>query len=103
MFRKFQLKSITPHSSQTLEFEWDAEAGLFRGSGAAEVEGLIAHAMREGVVISHPYPSPYEITDPRHKAADLAVVLGQFWILSRELARVHPEPPPDNTPPGGLN
>lgn len=103
MFRKFKLKSITPHSSQALEFEWDAATGSFRGSGAPEVEALITHAMREGVVISDPYPSPYEITDPRHKAADLEVVLRQFWRLPRALARVHPEPPPDNTPPGGLN
>lgn len=103
MYRKFKLQPITPHSGLPLEFEWDADAGTFRGPGAPEVERMIADAMREGVVISDPYPSPYEITDPSHKAADLAVVLRQFWRLPRELARVHPEPPPDDTPPGGLN
>lgn len=103
MYRKFKLNAKTPHSGEVLEFEWDAATGSFRGSGAPEVARMIEHAIREGVVISDPYPSPYEITDPAHKAADLAVVLGQFWILPEELAREHPEPPPDNTPPGGLN
>lgn len=103
MFRKFKLNLISPHCGLTLEFEWDAEAGVFSGPDAPEVERMIARALGEGMVLGHPYPTPYEITDPAHKAADLAVVLGQFWKLPRELARAYPKPPPDDTPPGGLN
>ncbi len=102
MYRKFKLQQISTRCGLDLVFEWDAEAGLFRGRDALAVEQLIAEAVRDGIVLGHPYPTIFNITDPARNPADLAVVLGQHWKLPKELARVYPRVP-DDTPPHALN
>lgn len=102
MYRSYRLKATSKHYGTDLEFEWDAEAGTFRGRDALKIEGMIADALKEGSVCSHPHPTVYEMTDPARKPAELAVLLGQFWQLPDDLARAYPRRR-DRTPPGAVN
>ncbi len=101
MFREFRLKPIVPPDGE-LQFEWDPEAGAFRGRDAARVQALVDEASRIGSITGHPQPTVYEITDPANNASELAVVLGQFWILDDLLAEAYPESV-DDAPEGALH
>jgi len=86
-----------------LEFEWDPTAGAVRGADAAHVRALAEEALRSGVAMGHPYPTPYPVSDPLRNAGELAVLLGMVWRLPDELERAYPAPPAmDELPPGTL-
>lgn len=89
MFRKYILKPAVWHRKQ-LEFEWDPESGEVRGPGADLVTSMAASAVKEGSVTGHPYPTSYDITDPLHNISEMAVLLGQDWMLSEYLASAYP-------------
>lgn len=80
MFRRFQLQPVTVHD-QPLDFEWDGDTGEIRGPSATPVCDMLNDAVKQGYIVSHPYPTSYDITDPYHCAAELAVILGQYWRL----------------------
>lgn len=102
MFREIKLQPIVPHDG-VIEFAWDPEAGAFSGPDADRVQSLVNDASARGTVTGHPYPTVYGITDPARIASDLAVVLGQYWKLSDELAAAYPEPDADDAPEGALH
>ena len=93
MFRKYSLKPAVWHR-KPLVFEWDADTGEVRGPGAETVLGIVASAVKEGGVVGHPYPTSYDITDPLHNATEMAVLLGQDWMLSGDLS--YPEAEADD-------
>ncbi|MFA6971648.1 MAG: hypothetical protein WC208_09645 [Gallionella sp.] len=95
MFHKYTLKPAVWHQ-QPLVFEWDAATGEIRGPDADKVLGMIASAIKEGSMTGHPYPTSYEITDPLHRPAEMAVLLGQYWILPDDLASAYPNPGTDD-------
>ncbi|MBZ0104657.1 MAG: hypothetical protein K8H84_03410 [Sulfuricella denitrificans] len=90
MFRKYILKPAVWHRNP-LEFEWDPESGEVRGADAGQVIAMAASAVKEGSVTGHPYPTSYDITDPLHNISEMAVLLGQDWMLSEDLASAYPE------------
>lgn len=89
MFRSHTLQPQTIHE-EPLAFEWDPDTGSLRGSGADTVRKLCAHAVSDGYVTGHPYPTPFDISDPLLRPAEMAVVLGQFWTLDETLAAEYP-------------
>ncbi|MBV5337869.1 MAG: hypothetical protein J0653_08105, partial [Deltaproteobacteria bacterium] len=62
-----------------------------RGESAAQVIHLAELAQRSGGVTGHPYPTEYDITDPLHFPSEMAVVLGNYWILPPDLAAAYPQ------------
>lgn len=78
---------------------WDSASGDLAGDLAAEMEQRIAAAEQDGYVVSHPYPTQYSVTDPRHDEGDFAVVLSAGFkvpaSLADALARRHPAPAED--------
>jgi hypothetical protein len=90
MYRKFTLQPQTPHDVE-LVFEWDPDAGELRGAGAGIVRNMCERAVQIGHVNGHPYPTPFDIEDPLHNAAEMAVVLGQHWQLDDWLQAAYPQ------------
>jgi len=84
-----------------LEFAWDPETGEVRGPDADYVRAVAAEGLHNGVATGYPYPTVYPITDPLRKPGELAVLLGNLWLLPGELAEAYPVPPPENDIPGG--
>lgn len=84
-FLRIQLQPSTLHVAP-LEFEWNRTSGELRGRDATLVRGLVEDAVAAGEVVSHPYPTRYAVQDPLHRTGEMAVVLGQWWVLSEELA-----------------
>lgn len=89
MFRKYTLQPAVWHQ-EPLEFEWDAESGEVRGTGAGKVLSLVVSAVKEGNIIGHPYPTSFEISDPLHNAGEMAVLLGNDWQLPADLNAAYP-------------
>ena len=89
MFRSYTLKPTTVHG-KPISFEWNPETGETRGPNSALVENVADLALRSGELIGHPYPTAYPITDPLHLPSELAVVLGNDWILPDDLAAAYP-------------
>ena len=98
MFHKYNLKPAVWHQNP-LEFEWNAESGEVRGPDADKVLGLVASAMKEGSLIGHPYPTSFEISDPLHNAGEMAVLLGNDWMLPDDLASAYPKTTDDEDVP----
>ncbi len=90
MFRKYTLQPAAWHQ-KPLEFEWDAESGEVRGRDADKVLGLVVSAVKEGCVVGHPQPTNHEISDPLHNTGEMAVLLGNDWILADDLASAYPK------------
>lgn len=88
MFRSFILQPATAHDAP-LEFEWNPNTGELRGPSAELVAGLCRQAMREGWVTGHPYPTEYAITDPFRNPEEMAVVLGQYWVLDKTIGSLY--------------
>ena len=97
MFHKLTLNPAVWHQ-KALIFEWDDVTGKVRGADADKVLGMVSAALSAGSMTGHPYPTSYEINDPLHRPAEMAVILGQYWILSDELASAYPKPAQDNEP-----
>lgn len=95
MFHKYTLKPAVWHQ-QPLIFKWDAAAGEIRGPDADKVLGMVTSAIKEGSMTGHPYPTSYKIADPLHLPAEMAVLLGQYWILPDDLAQAYPNPGKDD-------
>lgn len=95
MFRNYQLKPITVHG-KPISFEWNPETRELRGNNADLVEWLANMALRSGYLTGHPYPTDHEITDPLHLPAEMAVVLGNEWILPDDLQAAYPKPDDDD-------
>ena len=85
-----------------LEFAWDPETGDVRGPDADYIRSLAADGIQNGVAMGYPFPTPYAIRDPLRTPGELAVLLGNLWLLPEELAAAYPEPPPpaDDIPGG---
>ena len=101
MFRKLNLQPLTAHEG-TLEFEWDPEGGTVRGRDAQRVQQLVDKANRLGSIVGHPYPTPFDITDPLRRAGKFAVVLRQYWRLDDEFAAAYPVAPENEAPAGAV-
>lgn len=98
MFHKFTLQPAVWHQ-KPLEFEWDAESGEIKGTGASTVRVLVASALENGEAVGHPYPTTFSISDPLHDAAEMAVLLGNDWILSGALMAAYPKSEDNDEPP----
>lgn len=90
MFRSYNLQPTTVHS-KPIAFEWNPETGEVRGEAAALVKNLAELARRSGEVIGHPYPTAHTVSNPLHSASELAVVLGNDWVLPADLAAAYPQ------------
>lgn len=88
----YRLEPMTVHE-RPLVFAWNRGAGTFEGPAGAYVGELADQCARLGMVTSHPYPTAYPCTDPRHNPAHLAAILGQYWRLPDELAEHLPRLP----------
>lgn len=97
MYHHYTLKSSVWHQN-TLEFEWDIELGLVRGKDADRVRQLCEEAVKAGVMVGHPYPTGHGIKDPLKRISEMAVVLGQYWILSDDLSAAYPTRQLDELP-----
>lgn len=86
MFHNYTLKSAVWHE-KPISFEWDPDAGVVRGTDAERVKALVAMAVSDGGVESHPFPTRYDIEDPLHRHAEMAAILGMFWELPSDLAK----------------
>ena len=77
---------------------WDSVTGVLSGEMAAEMEERLSGAEQDGYVISHPYPTEYKLTDPRHDPGQFAVVLGCAFAIPESLRTAIQEfmGPPDN-------
>ena len=95
MFRNYHLQPIKKLGSPII-FDWNSKTGGVRGPSAALVIQLATQARRAGEVVGHPYPTPHIITDPLRHPSDLAVVLGNEWVLSPDLAEAYPQPEADD-------
>ena len=95
MFRSYHLQPIRKQGSP-ITFDWNPTTGGVRGPSAALVIQLANQARMAGEVVGHPYPTPHIITDPLRDHSDLAVVLGNDWILTPDLAEAYPQPETDD-------
>lgn len=103
MYRKYLLQPLDSRDAK-LDFGWDPQTGDLSGPSAKIVERLAAYAQKTGSVQGRPYPTDYPVADPLHSISDMAVVLGQYWILPADLAAAHPSPVDDGEDfPGALN
>lgn len=84
MFHKYTLKTNVWHKPD-VEFEIDLESGQLQGRDADLVRMVLKDAMSSNEIISHPYPTAYQIEDPFKYLPDLAIVLGQYWVLNDAL------------------
>lgn len=89
MVRHYVLQPLTIHD-QPLHFSWDPDTGEVGGEGAEQVRNLCLAAVKDGYVVSHPYPMEYSIQAPLHQPSEMAVVLGQYWKLEADLLIAHP-------------
>ena len=89
MFRNYHLQPITKQGS-SITFEWNSKTGGVRGPSAALVIEMAKKARRAGEIIGQPYPTPHVITDPLRDLSELAVVLGNHWQLTPDLADAYP-------------
>ena len=89
MFRKYLLEPFD-RRDRPLEFAWDQETGSLRGKDAERVHEMTQNALATGSIVSHPFPTSYDIRDPLHNISEMAVLLGQFWRLPEDLAAAHP-------------
>lgn len=89
MLRKYFLEAAVWHETP-LEFEWDEETGELCGRDAERVGELVAKIAAMGEIVSHPYPTTYEIRDPLRSRREMAVILGAFWRLPADLANEYP-------------
>ncbi len=90
MYRKLTLKSSVWHQKD-ISFEWEPDSRSIRGDDADIVIKLALAAKQQGEVVSHPYPTVYEIKDPLANIAEMAVVLGQYWQLPKDLVDALPK------------
>ena len=72
-----------------------------RGPDADYVRSVAAEALERGVATGYPYPTSHAITDPLHRPGEMAVILGNLWLLPEDLAAAYPELPPIDGAPGG--
>lgn len=89
MFHKYTLQPAAWHQ-KPIDFEWDAVSGEIKGPDADTVLELVTAAIKEGSVIGHPYPTSFDIADPLHTISEIAVILGNSWRLSDDLASAYP-------------
>lgn len=90
MFKSYCLQPITKRGSPIC-FEWNQKTGEIRGPSAALVIEMSGMALRADQVLGHPYPTPHAMANPLRNASELAVVLGNDWILPPDLAAVYPQ------------
>lgn len=100
MIKRYALQPLNGIGA-ALEFAWDSETGELRGLNADYVRDVAAEGVHNGVAMGFPYPTTYPITDPLRRPGEMAVLLGNVWLLPEELAEAYPVPPADNDVPGG--
>ena len=91
---------LVPHpGSQEPEgtIVWDDEAGEIHGDDAfaEHVRRRIALAEQSGSTPAHPYPRSIAIIDPLRVAAEMAAILGWFYVLPDWLMEKYPKLPPE--------
>ncbi|MCB5187373.1 hypothetical protein LG200_05060 [Methylobacillus caricis] len=87
-------KLILPGISATippLNVVWDIETGELSGPDAGLLHAHIKAQVEQGYVIGNPYPSTYEINDPLHSMADMALVLSLKWVVPEDLSKHLPQ------------
>lgn len=71
-----------------VQFTWDSEAGTIVGRDAVRVLDHVLAAQKRGYVITHPYPTTYDIKDPLHSMAEMALVLSSMYLrLTHDLSK----------------
>lgn len=90
MFHSYTLQPATVHR-EPIVFEWNPDTGEIRGEAAAFVKNLAELARRSGEVVGHPYPTAHTVSDPLRSVSELAVVLGNDWVLAANLAAAYPQ------------
>ncbi len=68
-------------SGEGLHIIWDSDKGTVTGPNAPHVMSYLAYALEEGGVISHPYPTGYNISDPLHNMVEMAALLSSMRLL----------------------
>jgi hypothetical protein len=95
MMKRYTLKPLNGMGA-ALEFAWDPESGDVRGPDGDYVRAVAAEGVHNGAAMGYPYPTTYPITDPLRRPGEMAVLLGNLWLLPEELAAAYPVPPTDN-------
>jgi hypothetical protein len=90
MFHKYVLQPKLGLGFDVIEFKWNPETGALSGKDAAIVEGLIDEAMEAGYVTGPPNSSKYPLFNPHQRPRDMALVLGQYFVLPEGLAEPYP-------------
>lgn len=91
---------LVPHpGSQEPEgtIVWDDEAGEIHGDDAfaEHVRRRIALAEQAGSTPAHPVPRNITIIDPLRDAAEMAAILGWYYVLPDWLMAKYPAMPPE--------
>lgn len=73
--------------------DWDPERGTLSGPAARELQEMCDEAVSRGTVISHPYPTGFDISDPLHDHSEMAVVISQFYRVPTVLQEHYPKVP----------
>lgn len=77
---------------------WDSVAGTLAGELAEEVESTLGAAEQLGYITSHPYPTHYDLKDPRHDPGEFGLVLSRSFVIPESLQAltgplIKPSPP----------
>ena len=72
MLFEFNLKRTGAGEGGTLT--WDSSAGTVAGELADEMESYLCSAEEKGYTTAHPYPTHYDMKDPRHDPDELREV-----------------------------
>lgn len=88
MRREYRLQPLT--IMDPIEFAWDPDTGLLEGRDAVVVRRYVEVAERRGTVMGDPYPTVYDVGDVLRSERDMALVLGQSWVLPEDLRGAYP-------------
>lgn len=89
MRRNYDLQPLTA-TGTPLRFTWDPDTGDVTGPDAERVLELVADAERRGTVIGDPHPTVFDVNDPLTNEADMALVIGQGFVLPDDLRAAYP-------------
>jgi len=100
MVKHFDVQPAIWHAER-LVFDWDQEAGVVSGPGAAYITAVAAR----GEISAHPLPWSHKFSaEPLKSAEDLAAIVGLHHRLPESLAAHYPRPVSDDLaiiePPG---
>lgn len=76
---------------------YDSELGIVLGSLANVLSQMIDDALEDGYIVSHPYPTSYDILDPLHNPEELVLIISQRWHVPEALASYLPAIEPSDS------